>query len=315
MSERRLFVSFSGGETSAEMAIRILRETRSSYDKIVIGFANTSQEDERCLKFVDKCDREFFAPAGVPVVWIEGMTWHHERKGSSHQITDYVHAKRDGSVFESMIKKYGIPNQKYLHCTRELKLNPIGSYLNAIGWEKGSYDTAVGIRADEIDRMSCKAKENRIIYPLVKWGVRKPDVNLAWRDRPFRLEMKGYESNCKWCHKKSFRKHLTLISKDPSAYNFPARMEAQYGLIGGEFNKSASGGQSPLDDGYTRKFFRGNRSTQDLMAMYEEQKNTFKPASDDSQIYPEASLFDELLDTAGGCGESCEVFADMEESE
>ena len=54
---KRLFISFSGGRTSAYMARRLLRD-RPADTEIVTVFANTGQEDERTLEFVDRCDRE-----------------------------------------------------------------------------------------------------------------------------------------------------------------------------------------------------------------------------------------------------------------
>lgn len=307
---RRLLISFSGGETSAEMGRLILQRMKGLYDEIIIVFSNTSRERNECLDFVDQCDRQLFQPLGHSVIWIEAVQFHGQRKGAGFRQVTYETACRDGSVFEDMIRKYGIPNKKYLHCTRELKLNPITAYAESIGWSKGSYDTAVGIRADEIDRMSVNAESNRIIYPLIKWGVKKPDVNAAWRNRPFRLVGKGYQSNCTFCHKKTFRKHLTIISETPEVYEFPRRMEALYPHVGGEFVKAASGEQPLPFEGYRRVFFREGRSTDDLFRLFDEQKDIFTPAEDDSQIYPEPTLFDPLLDEGGGCGESCEVWAD-----
>lgn len=315
ISPKRLFISFSGGETSAEMAIRILQnnEMRAYYGDIIIGVANTSAEKGEWREFVNKCDKEFFSPAGFPLVWIESVIHHGERTASSHKVVSFEKARMDKSVFEDMIKKYGIPNPKYPHCTRELKLNPIKSYLESVGWAAGYYDTAIGIRADEIDRISISAKERRIIYPLIKWGVTKPQVNSAWRNRNFRLNLKGYQSNCEFCYKKSFRKHLTIISENPEVYDFPREMEREYPYVGGEFSRSPRDGQTPLPDGYRRKFFRNNLDTNELFDLYEEKKDTFTPAEDDAQIYPNPSLFDELLDTPGGCGgESCEIFGDDE---
>lgn len=308
---RRLLISFSGGETSAEMAVRLLEQSHF-YDEIAIVFANTSRENHETLVFVDKCDRLLFQPLGHRVAWIEAVQHHGKRKGAGFRLTSFAEACEDGSVFEEMIRKYGIPNQKYLHCTRELKLNPILNYALSLGWEKGGYDTAIGIRADEIDRMSSQAAKNRIIYPLVKAGVRKVDVNKAWRDRPFRLNGKGYQFNCEFCHKKSFRKLFTQIAERPQIFDFSRRMETLYGEVGGEFSKAAGEGQEPLGEGYRRVFYRGNMSTDSLFAMYEQQKESFIPAEDDSQKYPDPDLFDDFLDTPGGCGETCEVWADAD---
>lgn len=312
---RRLLISFSGGETSAFMTRKLLLESQDQYDEIIIAAANTSEENEETLFFMDQCDRLLFQPLGHRVVYLEAVQYPGERKAAGHKVVTFESASRDGSVFEAMIQKYGIPNAKYIHCTRELKLNPITSYVRSRGWEAGTYHTAIGIRADEIDRISISAKKRGIIYPLVKAGIKKPDINKWFYHQAFRLMLKGYQSNCKWCYKKSFRKHLTIIQENALKYSFPARMEALYGKVGGEFAKQPSSSQAALEEGYGRTFFRGNRSTADLMEMYEDQKDSFVPAEDDAQIYPDPSFFDELLDSAGGCGESCEVWTDETDME
>lgn len=53
---RRLLISFSGGETSALMAKLILDRMAGEYDEIRTVFANTGQENEETLRFVDRCD-------------------------------------------------------------------------------------------------------------------------------------------------------------------------------------------------------------------------------------------------------------------
>ena len=233
LSEKRLLISFSGGETSGLMTQYILEKMNTEYDKIEIVFANTGQENEETLVFVDKCDRFIFSQYGKRVVWVEAVQNHGMRKSAGHRIVSYSTANRDGAVFEDMIKKYGIPNQAFPHCTRDLKLAPINSYMRSIGWKRGSYDTAIGIRADEIDRISEKAEENRIIYPLIKRRpTGKPGVNTYWRAQPFRLGISGYRGNCKWCWKKSDRKHYTLMAETPEVFDFPLRMELLYARVG-----------------------------------------------------------------------------------
>ena len=281
-----LVISFSGGETSAYMAKWLVDNKSGDYDRIFCVFANTGQENEETLEFVNRCDEEF----GLNVDWIEAVTHHGERLGSTHRYTDFSCASRCGEPFEDMVKKYGIPNQAYPHCTRELKLNPIKSYLREKGID--DYHMAVGIRADEIDRMQSDAKSKGIIYPLVKLGVAKTHVNLFWSMQAFRLNLKGYQGNCKWCWKKSLRKHLTLMNESPEIYDFPERMEECHGLSGRNV------------DGNKRVFFRGNMSTKELREM---STLPFTPADDDSVIYPEPDLFGFDLDIAGGCSESCEV--------
>lgn len=282
---KRLFISFSGGETSAFMAQWCLREWADRYDEVICLFANTGQENEETLYFVSQCDRAF----GLNVVWVEAEVHHGKRKGNTHRVVDFQTASRAGEPFEDTIRKYGLPNRSYPHCTRELKMNPMISYLRSIGWE--SYDTAIGIRADEIDRVSPTRKEKRLLYPLVSdVPMTKPDINAWWEAQPFRLPLRGYEGNCKWCWKKSLRKHLTLITDHPDWYEFPDRMEREYGLAGHNV------------DGTPRTMFRENRSVADLKALAA--AGGWERPEDDSRTQ-QMSL---NLDVPGGkCSESCEV--------
>lgn len=295
----RLLISFSGGETSAYMTWALLRER--TYSQILVVFANTGQEREETLEFVRQCDEHF----GFGTVWIEAVQNFGERKSAGFRIVDFASADRSGVTFEEYVRKYGIPNSNYPGCTRDLKLNAIKAYARSMGWENGSYDTAVGIRADEIDRQSLNAPANRIVYPLIGREIRKPQINQWWSRQPFRLNLKGYQGNCKWCWKKSFRKHLTLIGESPEIYDFPRRMEALYGRVGPEFAKA----NTPAD--HRRKFFRGGRTTDDLFAMFDARGNDFVPAEDDAATMPDQpGFFDADLDAPGGCGESCEVWTD-----
>lgn len=292
---RRLLISFSGGETSALMSKLILENMRSDYDEIRCVFANTGQENEETLRFVDQCDKAF----GLSVTWVEAEVAQEHGQGTRARVVDFVTASRDGAPFEAVIAKYGIPNQNYPHCTRELKGNPIRAYAKSIGWDRGSFDTAIGIRSDEIDRMVPKAREQRLIYPLVsRFPHTKPKVNEFWARQSFRLRLKGYQGNCKWCWKKSLRKHLTIITEDPEAYEFPERMESEHALSGAGVGE--------------RVFFRGPRSTADLRRIAATKQ--FTPATDDAREY-QVDLLDWLslnpladddLD-ACGAGESCEV--------
>jgi hypothetical protein len=311
---RRLLISFSGGETSAFMTWWLLKHAADQWDEIAIVFANTSEENEETLAFTDRCDRELFAPLGHRVVYIEGVQQHGVRKAPIPRIVTFETAARDGSVFEDFIRKYGIPNQKFKSCTRSLKRKPIEQYAKLhLGWPLNSYDVAIGIRADEIDRMSEDRDNRRIIYPLIQMIKRtKPQINTWWEAQPFRLGLKGYQGNCKWCWKKSLRKHLTLIDEAPHIYDFPRRMEEEWGGFGPEFLKDPATRRDPLPPGYRRVFFRDNRSVEDLFEELERRKaaGTFVPAEDDAVVY------DVELDAPGGCGdESCEVFTDASEDD
>jgi hypothetical protein len=299
-----LLVSFSGGETSAYMTYLLLTRMDHIFDDIRVAFANTGQEHPKTLDFIKRCDEEL----GFNTVWLEADVPPEKGAASRHKIVTFETASRNGEPFEAVIAKYGIPNTKYRHCTRELKLHPLQSYARSLGWGKeGRYLTAIGIRVDEIDRISTQARKRGLIYPLISlWPTRKADVNAWWASRPWRLEIKSYEGNCRWCWKKSDRKLFTLLEETPEIYEFPRRMEQKYSRVGAEMHKTADG-RLPQD--YRRTFFRGNRSTDDLIRDYLALKASgqFEPYQD------ERRAFDPALDVGGGCEESCEVYSDEDE--
>jgi hypothetical protein len=271
------------------------------WEEIVVVFANTGQENEETLEFVKECDDHF----GFNTVWIEAVQFLGERRSASFRIVDFKTADRAGRTFEDSIKKYGIPNQKFKDCTRNLKQKPIEAYAKSIGWRKGSYELAIGIRADEIDRCSTAARERGIIYPLAKiHPMTKPKINFWWEQQPFRLRLKHWQGNCKWCWKKSKRKHFTILRHQPEAFDFPERMEEEFGLIGPEFLHDKSTRHSPLPEDYRRTFFRGNVSAKDLKKEFRERGHLIADAEDQAQE------FDPELDVGGACGDSCEVFSD-----
>lgn len=275
----RLFSSFSGGRTSAFMTKWLLDNCSNQYD-IKVVFANTGQEHEKTLEFVRNCDLHF----GFGTVWVEAVVHHREKIGTTHRIVNFDTASRCGDPFEEMIRKYGIPNKAWPQCTRELKLRPMESYMRSIGWN--DYMTAVGIRTDEVRRVSGGAEAARIIYPLIDMvPTDKQDVNAWWEDQPFNLEIQEHQGNCTWCWKKSLNKHLRLIKESPEIYDFPRRMEQQYGLAGTNPN------------GISRVFFRENRSVDDLFVLAEHLQY---------QESLQGSLFN--MDANSGCAESCEVY-------
>lgn len=280
MSKPRLLASFSGGRTSAYMTKWLLDNKSDEYE-IVVVFANSTQEHKLTLKFIDECDRHF----GFNTVWIESVPIIGQRASSGHRVVTYERAGVDGRAFEAMIAKYGIPNKNFPHCTRELKLNPIKSYLKSIGWEPGSYLSAVGIRTDETRRVSKSADAQGIIYPLIDMiPTDKQDVLDWWEGQAFDLQIREEEGNCTWCWKKSFAKHFMLIDRNPEFYDFPRRMEELHGATGAGYT------------GEPRKFFRLNLSTDDLFA---HAKLGSVQIADRRQLN---------LDLSGGCSESCEMY-------
>lgn len=122
---------------------------------MLITFANTGCEHEETLRFADAVDRHF---AGGKVVWIEAII-NEAGKGPTAKVVDYETAARNGEPFRAAIEKHGVFSKSHPQCTSRLKEEPMISYRRQMGWEAGSYETAIGIRADEADRCSSKARE------------------------------------------------------------------------------------------------------------------------------------------------------------
>lgn len=289
-----LLVSFSGGRTSAYMAWWLMKNKKDIYNMEFV-FANTGKEREETLTFVNKCDKEF----GLNIKWVEADIYLGERIGTKHKLTSYELASRNGEPFEMLIKKYGIPNQNAPHCTRELKLQPIKSYVrDVLKWD--SYKTALGIRSDEPKRLDWKKqKEQNLIYFAELFYVTKEDINKFWSKQSFDLELKSYEGNCDLCYKKGLRKLMTILKDNPELGDWWKEMEVKYEMFTpiSRIEKS----KPPY------RFFRDNMTIDDII---EESKfpfslaiDTSKKINDSRQIY----LWDDYLDSNNGCTESCEI--------
>lgn len=292
---KKLLISFSGGETSAYMAQWLWNHKQDEFQMKFV-FANTGQENEQTLEFVEKCSTHF----GFPVVWIEAVTDPRNGVGQSFKIVEFETASRDGEPFEAVIAKHGIPNMKTPHCTRDLKERPINKYAKSIGWN--DCKIAIGIRADEFDRINLN--DDRLIYPLITMReMTKPKINFWWNQQPFRLELKGYQGNCKWCWKKSDKKLLKIASENKDAFEFPARMEKKYQMYVPEsrLKRMQERGEKP---NLPVMFFRGNKSVKDILDLA---KDFTGNVVDDSIKYTyQTSLFE--TDLVGS--ESCEIFSE-----
>lgn len=285
----RLAISFSGGRTSAVMT-KLLYERLGNTHDIICTFANTGCEHEATLRFVKKCDDWF----NFQTVWMEAVFSHGERVGPRPKIVSFDNASRKGEPFEDFIKKHGIPNQQSPQCTSKLKQLIMEYYIRKIrGWKKGSYETAIGIRSDEADRMSSVAKKEKLIYPLVGWEWTKEKILHEVATWPFDLELPGeHYGNCVWCWKKSFRKLYTLANSEPELFAFPAKMEQKYAQHKASTNEGGPG---------RRVFFRGNLSTEELLRKAHVEK--FVPYTDSYEV----SGYSSLDENGGSCGETCEI--------
>lgn len=293
--KEKLCISFSGGRTSAVMTKLCMEQYKDKYEMIVT-FANTGCEHEETLKFVDMCDKHF----GWNVVWLEAVVNPQKGKGIRHRVVDFNTASRKGEPFEAVVKKYGISNANFPNCTRDLKEYVINSYFRSIGWKKREYYTAIGIRADEMDRVSSTAKDKKFIYPLVTADWTKEMVKNECATWPFDLQLKGeHWGNCVWCWKKSLRKLMTLALEDETIFDFPNRLEKAHCM-----KARSDKFKGPF------YFFRSNNSAEDILKMAK--TTEFEPYSDKllekQYIDPARYILD--IDLGSSCGESCEIGAD-----
>lgn len=125
---------------------------------------------------------------------------------------------------------------------------------------------------------------------------------------PFRLRLKGYEGNCKWCWKKSLKKLLRIAKDDPATFNFPLQMEEQFGnyippnrvLLLQQKGKSIA---LPIT------FFRNHISAEEILLSARSANPIIR---DDNRIYTQQTTIPFIdfgdIDFVGG--DSCEIFSD-----
>ena len=249
----KVFICFSGGRTSAYMLGWILNKYPDKEHLIV--FANTGQEHPDTYRFIEDVGNYF----GVNINWIESSI-PSEGKCGFKEVTPSTSC-RDHSLFENMIRRYGIPNMGFPHCTRELKTDPMRRFVRS-KWGNEKYSTAIGIRADEIDRVSKNYEKNRYWYPLAWSGVTKEDVNDFWGKTDIDLKIPPRLGNCTWCWKKTYSKHMENLKLNPEIYNVPKLLEDRYGTCHIVTQTKRFGQRQP--------FFRKNKWTKDLMLEAEE---------------------------------------------
>ncbi len=282
---KNLLVSFSGGETSAYMAQWLWKNKREEYNMVFV-FANTGFENIETHQFVYRVSEHF----GFKVYCIEADVKFDQRKSTGYKIVNFWDLNYEGKPFEDMIKKYGIPNMAFKHCSRELKLNPITHFAKDY-FNGEEYYSAIGIREDEIDRMSVKRVEKKLIYPLISMRpMTKKKVNFFWKMQTFRLDLKGYEGNCIFCWKKSEKKLIKLAKERPRDLMDIYVLEAKYGFH--YPNKEVLKDEYGIRD-LPIRFFRGQLSTFDLADLA---KTT------DPEVLNDADVYDE--------SESCDIYAE-----
>lgn len=286
-NRKRISISFSGGRSSAVM-LHLIYNKEIEKRPVVVTFANTGAEHPATLDFVRDVEKHW----NIPIIWIEADVNAIMGIGNKARVVNYETAARNGEPFEDAVAKYGMFGPSHPQCTSRLKTEPMRAYLrDVMGWKIPTYSTAIGIRADEKDRINFDAmNRGELVYPLVEAGYTKEMVNAYMKRQSFDLGIPGdHYGNCVTCWKKTNRKLYTIAQDDASWFNLFSRLENKYGHH--KRDKIAT-------------FFRYNRSACDIVT----ESNTvkFDRYSDTMQL----SMWDLMLDVGGSCGDSCEIETD-----
>jgi 3'-phosphoadenosine 5'-phosphosulfate sulfotransferase (PAPS reductase)/FAD synthetase len=284
---KNIFCSVSAGYSSVMMALMI-KEWYPDHN-ILYAMANTSKERKESLEFMNECDKYF----GIGLNWIEAI-FNDYGDGVDFKIVTFEELKRNGEIYEDGIKKLGIASKINAWCNRDMKINPLKKFADSI-FGLNNYSIAVGIRADEMDRIKQAYFTNNTFYPLLDRGITTKDRNRFWKDKPIQIKIPAYKGNCDLCFKKSNRKLMTLISEEPNSVDWWKEMTDKYSkvLIEGKpsYNSYAKNGG--------HNFFRNNISIYELVEMA---KQPFRKATDE-YIYE-----NDLFDIEEDCGSGCVIF-------
>lgn len=286
-NNKNIFCSVSAGYSSVMMAIK-LKEWYPDHN-IVYAMANTSKEREESLTFMNECDKHF----KLNLNWIEAK-FNKRGVGVSFKVVTFEKLKRNGEIFEEGIKKLGIPCKINKWCNRDMKIKPLRKFADSV-FGKNNYSIAVGLRADELDRVKKDYNENNTFYPLMDKGITTKDRNKFWSTQPIQIKIPAYKGNCDLCFEKSNRKLMTIINEEPDRAKWWDEMIKKYSQISIDekpsYNSFAENGGM--------NFFRENKSIDDLIEMT---KRPFRKATDE-YIYE-----NDLFDLEGDCGSGCQVF-------
>lgn len=289
LDNNNIFCSVSSGYSSVMMAVK-MREWYPDHN-IINVMANTSKERSESLEFMDRCDKHF----GLDLKWVEAEINQEAGVGTSYKLCKYEDLKTNGEIFEDGIKKYGIASVANKWCNREMKTVPMKKFADDI-FGSNNYSIAIGIRIDEIDRVSNSYDSNNIFYPLIEHNIDHRARNSFWADSPIRITIPAFKGNCDFCFEKSKRKLLTIIQEDGEMVSdWWNKMENLYShtpIDGKDVYNSlvCSGGHY---------FNRGNTPIVDLIQLA---KQPFRKATDE-YIYE-----NELFDFESDCGVNCSIF-------
>lgn len=282
--------SFSGGRTSGYLLKHCLdaHGGRLPEDHVVC-FANTGKEVSETLDFVEECSRRW----NVPIVWLEyDPAVEHQTKIVSHNS-----AARNGEPFEALIgKRKFLPNPVMRFCTTELKIRRMSMYATRwMSWS--SWNSVVGLRADEMSRVERAAERNAMkkdpwstTTPLASEGVTKQKVLDWWSKQDFDLRLTVDDEgdtilgNCDLCFMKGRKKVERIMMARPGIGDW-WRDQERFAAATGKF-----------DDAPENAVFRSDRPSYGALQAHANWISSLSPAMRQKAI---DALAD---DDRGSCG-------------
>ncbi len=269
-------ISFSGGRTSGYMLWHILQAFGGTLpDGVKVIFNNTGKERPETLDFVERCSQEW----GVDVIWLEYLRDEFKpvvTKGRNGQpsigrhgytVVNYATASRGGEPFNQLLEVMEefrreskgrdpvLPNVVQRFCTGEMKIRTPGRYLTDCGWSLEEVTDAIGLRADEPNRLAKlheKASKKTEVWqcgnpvaPLGAAGVSESDVMRFWAEQSFDLGLKQHEGNCDLCFLKSRNKIRHIMRDRPDLAGWWIEAESKTGQ---RFRKDRPGYRALLNE-------------------------------------------------------------------
>ena len=234
-----LVLGVSGGRTSAMMAAL-------SDEKAILCFQNTGREHPNTYKFLDQLDKAL----GGRIVWLEfrkpSIKGDRPANARFERVT-FETADRTGKPFSDMMemlaeyraKEKGLPPvapwARSRICTAYLKARISDAYMKKQG--HASFETAVGLRADEPDRVhtlgSRETKARPYRAPLWEAGITKADVLEFWRKQDFDLDIQERQGNCTGCFLKDQSDLSRVLNEKETDAPWWEAMQAKYDQFGG----------------------------------------------------------------------------------
>lgn len=252
---RLLLVNVSGGRSSAMMARHIQTSIRyRSYEKLFV-FCNTGLERPETIQFLK--DQIYYW--NLPLYLIEGVYSTEKGVGVKSKIVDFETMDMTGKPFSQAIEQLnknewtGVPNEAIPYCSEYLKKRVSHHFAKEV-FGTTQYISAIGFRREDMPKRvtwkEIKMSKNRIFPLLTDFGnaVDQFELNRFFGREKFKLKIHSRLGNCAYCQKKSDRNLIEAIQIDLRTQDFK--------YIDWYRNEETK---------YGNKFFRGNRSIDDLV--------------------------------------------------